>query len=436
LEGAAYESERSTYESERSTAVPLSYRADGTPERFTFQSEASERISFGSTLCGTPLAEPLARWTYGSEASAAPNVPRAGCWGCPAPPICCPSDPVLCDMNMHDRRAVAPPESLSSDDEEEEEEEEEEEDFPGADFPKKMTLYPDTDDDEGEPQVKAAWELWPVPAPKSKRTPAAILRQTGPAARVRTILGTRPCEANQQAAAQAAPPVVARRPPGIHTFPVAKQTVAAPATAIGTPPPGIHSVPVAKKTLAASMTAPGVAASMTAPTAQETQAHAAHEWKVSRRARRANQPRITTLAVRNLHIFTSQQEFLDEVNRSGFAEKYDFAYLPRNFEDGSGKGVAFINFKTADAASSFAAAWHRSRRLSTEDETGQVAPLNVSKADLQGVEANLHKWTRARLTRVKNPDFLPFVLSGADPESQASGPEPAEHAAIAATKPR
>ena len=63
------------------------------------------------------------------------------------------------------------------------------------------------------------------------------------------------------------------------------------------------------------------------------------------RAWRANQPKITTLVVRNLHILTCQQEFLDEVNGSGFAETYDFAYLPRNFEDGSGKGHAFINLK-------------------------------------------------------------------------------------------
>ena len=46
----------SAYESQRSTAVPLSYRADGMLERFTFQSE-SDRISLGSTSWDTPLAE-------------------------------------------------------------------------------------------------------------------------------------------------------------------------------------------------------------------------------------------------------------------------------------------------------------------------------------------------------------------------------------------
>jgi hypothetical protein len=305
---------------------------------------------------------------------------------------------------MHDQRAVAPPELPSSDYLEEE------------DLPSKILLYPDTDD-EGEPQVKFAWELWPVAAPKPKSNYA--------------LLGTRPREAKQQAAGQAAPPVVVRRPPGIHNFPLVKGTAAAPATATRTPPPGIHSAPVAKSPVVMAKSP------VTAPTAQETWAHAAHEGMASRKARRANQPRITTLVVRNLHKFVTQQEFLDEVNSSGFAEKYDFAYLPRNFEDGSGKGHAFINFKTAEAASTFAAAWHRSRPyLSTTDEFGQVAPLNVSNATLQGVEANLRKWTDARVTRVKNPDYLPFVLAGAEPEPQTSGPEPTRPVATAVTRPR
>jgi hypothetical protein len=51
------------------------------------------------------------------------------------------------------------------------------------------------------------------------------------------------------------------------------------------------------------------------------------------------------------------------------------------------------------------------------------------------LEANLRKWTGARVTRIKNPDFLPFVLGGAEPEPHVSALEPPGYAA-AAVKPR
>ncbi|CAK0883746.1 unnamed protein product [Prorocentrum cordatum] len=96
----------------------------------------------------------------------------------------------------------------------------------------------------------------------------------------------------------------------------------------------------------------------------------------------------------------------------------------------------FINFKTPEAARAFAAAWHRSRRLGMEDETGQVVPLNVSNASLQGLEANLRKWTGARVTRIKNPEFLPFVLRDAEPQPRACVLETPGSAAIDAARPR
>jgi hypothetical protein len=194
---------------------------------------------------------------------------------------------------------------------------------------------------------------------------------------------------------------------------------------------------VATKTAAVPATATGVAMAripVTAAKAQETgtQSHVAHEWQVSWNARRASQPN-TTLVVRNLDTYTSQQEFLDGVNRSGFAKKYDFAYLPRSYKDGAGKGHAFINFKTPEAARTFAAAWHRSRHFSARDKSGQVVPLNVSVATHQGLAANLRKWTTARVTRVKNDDLLPFVLWDVEPAPRASAPGTPGPAAVAAT---
>ena len=83
-------------------------------------------------------------------------------------------------------------------------------------------------------------------------------------------------------------------------------------------------------------------------------------------------------------------------------------------KDSFGKGLAFINFKTPEAASTFKASWHRSRRrLSMKDEAGNVIPLSVASASLQGQGANLRKWTSGRVNRVKR--FLPFVIAATKP---------------------
>ncbi|CAK0812399.1 unnamed protein product [Prorocentrum cordatum] len=93
LDGAAGEWERPT--------------SVGTPERFASQGSAS-------TASDMPLTAPPGRWAVGSEAGAAPTVPRAGCWGCPQSPTRCQLDPVPGGLAMPGRRAAAPSDPLSS----------------------------------------------------------------------------------------------------------------------------------------------------------------------------------------------------------------------------------------------------------------------------------------------------------------------------------
>jgi hypothetical protein len=115
----------------------------------------------------------------------------------------------------------------------------------------------------------------------------------------------------------------------------------------------------------------------------------------------------TTMVVRNMPQCATKQEFLDELNRSGFAGAYDFVYLPRDFKSRLGKGIAFVNFIEPLAAAAFAAAWHRTYHFGVTGEEG--IPLNVAAASVQGFQANVHKWTSYRRGRVNNPNFLPFV---------------------------
>jgi len=116
----------------------------------------------------------------------------------------------------------------------------------------------------------------------------------------------------------------------------------------------------------------------------------------------------TTMVVRNVPQRTTKQEFLAELNQTGFAGAYDFAYLPRDFKTHLGKGTAFVNFIEPEAAAAFAAAWHRTYRFGLIGDEGIA--LNVAAASLQGLQANVDKWTSYRRGRVKNPNYLPFLL--------------------------
>jgi hypothetical protein len=118
----------------------------------------------------------------------------------------------------------------------------------------------------------------------------------------------------------------------------------------------------------------------------------------------------TTMAVRNVPQGATKQEFLEELNRSGFAGAYDFAYLPRDFKTHLGKGHAFVNFIEPESAAAFAAEWHRTYRFGLT--FGEGVPLNVVAASVQGLQSNIDKWTYYRRGRVKNPNFLPYVLHG------------------------
>lgn len=120
---------------------------------------------------------------------------------------------------------------------------------------------------------------------------------------------------------------------------------------------------------------------------------------------------VTTLMLRNLPPCLSQQALMQELDRSGFAGLYDFLYMPSSFEAREGKGYAFVNMISSVAAATLVGAWHGSRRFGTLPEGSpggaSAAPLNISPALVQGLEANLRKW--ARMSRVRDPSFRPFT---------------------------
>lgn len=133
---------------------------------------------------------------------------------------------------------------------------------------------------------------------------------------------------------------------------------------------------------------------------------------------------ITTLMIRNLPASITQALLLEELDRSGFNDLYDFAYMPMSFDAKTGKGYAFVNFFSQAAAGMFVGSWHESRRCGARG-----APLNISPAAIQGLEANIRKWAGPRMARIRNPALRPFIRSTSEvpawgrPSSKTSAPQ-------------
>lgn len=125
----------------------------------------------------------------------------------------------------------------------------------------------------------------------------------------------------------------------------------------------------------------------------------------------------TTLMIRNLPKTLKQGTLLAELDRTGFQGTYDFCYMPCSFESGEGKGYAFINFLSAPFATELTRSWHRTRRFGMRPND---LAMSCSPAVVQGLEANVAKWSTPRLSRVRNPDLRPFILSD-KPDKNNSG---------------
>merc|ERR1719347_426694 len=111
----------------------------------------------------------------------------------------------------------------------------------------------------------------------------------------------------------------------------------------------------------------------------------------------------------------TQGRFIEELKRTGFENMFDFCYVPtRSFKYHQGVGFAFVNFVNPLAAKVFMDRWHKSRRFSMRSGASW---LNVSRARVQGRDANMTEAGSSRMLRIRNRSFKPFCidLSDADP---------------------
>jgi len=112
----------------------------------------------------------------------------------------------------------------------------------------------------------------------------------------------------------------------------------------------------------------------------------------------------TTLIIQNLPYRLLQTQLADEIDRSGFLGKYDFLYMPSEYSTGRGKGFAFVNFTSPGAAEAFTRAWCRSCRFPSRSSN----VLSIAVARLQGRAANMARWVKPKMCRIRNPTFRPI----------------------------
>jgi len=125
-----------------------------------------------------------------------------------------------------------------------------------------------------------------------------------------------------------------------------------------------------------------------------------------------------TLIVRNIPRHILQEQILMQLRNDGFTfgtNHLDLAllYAPAVFGGHLGKpqgqGFGFVHANSSDAARAFMARWHRRHVFGTARE---VRALDVSKAHVQGVQANLAQWSQTKTRRIKNSRFQPYVADG------------------------
>jgi len=117
----------------------------------------------------------------------------------------------------------------------------------------------------------------------------------------------------------------------------------------------------------------------------------------------------TTFMMRNIPNRLTRDGLLDEIHQEGFAGRYDFFYLPVDFQCGRNFGYAFINLMLSEddpsVVDDFRKAFqNRSMVFGNATKSCSVMPANV-----QGQEANAKKYLGSRIMTM-SLNYRPLFL--------------------------
>ncbi|CAE7530763.1 unnamed protein product [Symbiodinium natans] len=113
----------------------------------------------------------------------------------------------------------------------------------------------------------------------------------------------------------------------------------------------------------------------------------------------------------------TQNDLMQELNISGFAQFYNFCYLPQDVGRRQHKGYGFVNFVNTWTAQLFRSAW-ANRMLATS--SGRSQPVDIVPSFVQGLRANMNKWCGPRTHSIRDPGQKPFLSPQASPSADTS----------------
>lgn len=116
--------------------------------------------------------------------------------------------------------------------------------------------------------------------------------------------------------------------------------------------------------------------------------------------------RKTTAMLRNIPNKYEQASLLDEIDSEGFADEYDFFYLPMDMHNKTNVGYAFVNFLESRELDRFCTHFegYRFKKVSSH-KIAAVCPAHV-----QGLEKNIQQLAKKAVTQFRNSEYRPIVL--------------------------
>lgn len=113
----------------------------------------------------------------------------------------------------------------------------------------------------------------------------------------------------------------------------------------------------------------------------------------------------TTVMIRNIPTTFTQKDLMQELCNCRFGGTFDFIYVPADSRKRKNRGIAFVNFTSASAASEF---YHGVHGTKSSDLNG-AKEIFVTPADVQGYEENVRRFA-AELAAKKEVVNLPILL--------------------------